>query len=252
MLRVLATPRWIGYTLLAVLAIVLCLVAARWQYQRAQDELAVERAAAAALASYQQVVTTDALSVDELGREVDLVGVGVADARSLVRTRANEAGVTGFLVVDGVALPDGRVVPLLQGWVPDPESAPQPVPPGEPVQAIGRVQPDENFYRDAPISAAEPLVTITAAGLAEQWGENTNLAPGYVTATSEASGFERSRPVFGSDPDVPFPLQNTLYSLQWLVFVALVIYVWVRGLRAATARAEVADDPLATTNSTSE
>jgi cytochrome oxidase assembly protein ShyY1 len=236
MLRVLATPRWIGYTALAVLAIVLCMVAARWQYQRAQDELAVERAAAAALASYEQVVTADALSVDELGREVDVAGVGVANARSFIRTRANEAGVAGFLVVDGVKLPDGRVVPLLQGWVPDQESAPKPVSPGDPVQAIGRVQPDENFYRDAPITADKPLVTITAAGLTEQWGGNANLAPGYVTATSAATDFERSRPVFGSDPDVPFPLQNTLYSLQWLVFVALVIYVWVRGLRAAVAR----------------
>ena len=249
MWSVLATPRWIGYTLLAVLAITLCVVAARWQYQRAQDELAVERAAAAALDSYPQVVTADSLSVDELGREVDVDGVGVADARSFIRTRANEQGIAGFLVVDGVRLPDGRVVPLLQGWVPDPESAPQPASPGESVQVIGRVQPDENFYRDAPVSADQPLVTITAEGLSEQWGDDTRLAPGYVTVTSAADGYERTSPVFGSDPDIPFPLQNALYSLQWLVFIALVIYVWVRGLRTAIARSSQRGEPASTVKS---
>ena len=104
----------------------------------------------------------------------------------------------------------------------------------------GRVQPDENFYRDAPIGSEGPLVTITRDGLTEQWqavlvggppGPATPvLAPGYVTATTPDSGYERSAPVFGADPDVPFPLQNAFYSLQWLVFAGIVVFVWGRGL----------------------
>ena len=234
MLRTLLTPRWLGFTALAVLAVVLCLIAAWWQYQRTQDQLIVERAAAAELAAYPDVVTGTDLPLDVLGREVRLDGELVPEARSFVRTRTNDSGEAGFWVVDGVRLDDGRTVPLLQGWVEDPSAAPKPEVADLVSSTLGRVQPDENFYRDAPITPAEPLVTITSTGLASQWPSNANIAPGYVTATSANPDFERIRPVFGADPDVPFPLQNALYSLQWIVFAGLVLYVWFRGLRIAS------------------
>ncbi len=234
MLRTLLTPRWIGYTALAVVAIGLCLLAAWWQYQRTQDQLTVERAAAAELAQYPDVVTGADLPLDVLGREVQLDGATVPQARSFVRTRTNDAGDTGYWVVDGVRLGDGRTVPVLQGWVREPTDAPALGSTSAPISVLGRVQPDENFYRDAPIAADQPLVTITAVGLAEQWSASDDIAPGYVTATSPADSFDRIRPVFGANPDVPFPLQNALYSLQWIFFTGLVAYVWVRGLRVAS------------------
>lgn len=238
MLRTLWTPRWLGFTALALLALAVCFTAAWWQYTRTVDQLEIERAAAAQESDYPEVVTGDDLPPATLGRAVRLTGTGLPRARTLIRSRVDAAGEEGFLVVDGVRLPDGRVVALLQGWVSDPESAPPPVPGG--IEVSGRVQPDENFYRDAPITAQGPLVTITGAGLAEQWrsvladappgSEVPGLAPGYVTATTPVSGFERSVPVFGTNPDVPFPLQNAFYSLQWLIFAGLVVFVWGRGL----------------------
>jgi cytochrome oxidase assembly protein ShyY1 len=236
MLRTLLTPRWLGYTLLAAVAVAVCLAAAAWQYQRTQDQLAVERAAVAQEGDYSDVVTgaqTAELPLEVLGRAVRLTATPVAGARSFVRSRLGPEGQEGLLVVDGMRLPDGRVVAVLQGWVPQRDSAPA-LPRG-PVTVTGRLQPDENFYGDAPIGVGRDLVTITRAGLTVQWAASTagiaaELAPGYVTAASPASGFAASPPVFGADPDVPFPLQNAFYSIQWLIFAGLVVFVWLRGL----------------------
>ena len=129
---------------------------------------------------------------------------GAAGDRSLIRSRLSQSGEVGYLVVDGVALADGRVVAVLQGWVPDPESAPELA--GRQIEVDGRVQPYENFYAGAPVTADDPLLTISAAGLAEQWRQ----APvdGYVTVTGPpaAAGLGGVTPLVGTDPDVPFPL----------------------------------------------
>ena len=233
MLRTLATPRWIGFTVLALMAIAVCFAASVWQWQRTQGQLDLERAAVAREADYTEVVTGADLPLSALGRAVRVTGTPLPRARSAVRSRVDGSGRVGYLIVDGLRLADGRVVAVLQGWVRRPDAAPDPQ--SSPLTVSGRVQPDENFYRDAPISAAEPLVTITGAGLNAQWEPQldavaADLAPGYVTLTSPSARFERSPPVFGADPDVPFPLQNAFYTVQWLIFAVLVVFVWVRGL----------------------
>jgi cytochrome oxidase assembly protein ShyY1 len=233
MVRTLATPRWIGFTILALVAIAICVAASVWQFQRTQDQLDLERAAVAREADYTEVVTGGDLPFSALGRAVRVTGTPLPQARSAVRSRVDGSGRVGYLIVDGLRLADGRTVAVLQGWVPTPAAAPEPQ--SDRVTVSGRVQPDENFYRDAPISATEPLVTITGEGLAAQWEPElaavaADLAPGYVTVTSPSARFERSQPVFGADPDVPFPLQNAFYTLQWLIFAGLVVFVWLRGL----------------------
>lgn len=228
-LRVLTTPAWILRTVVALLAVVVCLVASAWQYQRTSGELAVARAAQSLPVAYQDVVTGDreSLATEWLGRSV--VVAGVVGERSLIRSRLSQGGQPGYLVVDQVRLDDGRAVAVLQGWVPRPAEAPALA--GDRIQVTGRLQPPENFYADAPVAATGPLLTITDRGLAGQWGDAP--APGYVTVVGEpaAPGFGPVRPVVGADPDVPFPLQNAFYSLQWLIFAGVVIFIWARFFR---------------------
>lgn len=230
--RVLSSSQWIVRTVAAALAIAACLAAAVWQYHRTQDQLTVARAALSQLAPYAEVVPpgTQELTVDMLGRNVAVAGEVLPDARTLIRDRLSQDDQVGYLVVDGVRLDDGRIVAVLQGWTPDPRSAP--VLAGEQIQVTGRVQPYENFYPQAPISDSGPLLTITAAGLAAQWGGQAPL-DGYVTVTGRpaAPGLGAVTPLVGTDPDVSFPLQNAFYSLQWLIFAAVIAFMWFRFLR---------------------
>lgn len=230
-LRVLLTPAWLLRTLGALLAIAVCVMAAVWQFHRTDDQLAVARAAQSQLTAYDIVVPRDAdsLDIEWLGRNVEVQGDVVTGARSYVRARLSPDGEVGFLVVDGVRIADGRVVAVLQGWVPEPSAAPRLA--GERIRVTGRLQPQENFYAGAPIEPDRPLLTITDAGLAEQWP--VAPTPGYVTVTGAPAGegIQPVTPLVGTDPDVPFPLQNAFYSLQWVIFAIIVVVIWARFLR---------------------
>lgn len=226
--QVLLSPTWIARTIAALVLIAGCIAAAVWQYHRTADQVDVAQAEASVPMAYTDLVSVDApLDPGQLGRNVIVTGV-VTDQRTFVRDRLSPEGRVGYLVVDGVRLADGRVVAVLQGWVPRPGQAPDLA--GSDVTIAGRLQPDENFYPDAPVSPGAPLVTITRAGLTAQWGAEP--AQGYVTVTSaDLVGFALVPPIVGTDPDVPFPLQNAFYSLQWIIFAGAVIYVWARFLR---------------------
>lgn len=230
---VLRTRQWIGRTALAVVVIAAFFALSYWQYARTQDQLAAARAALSHQVDYAEVVRPDdrQLPVPALGRRVSVSGTVVPGARALVRDRLDDTGDRGYLVVDAVRIGDGRVVAVLQGWVPTARSAPELT---GAITVSGRVQPDENFYPDAPVVAGEPLVTITAAGLLTQWAPRvTQLTPGYVTVTGTpaAAGLRTVAPIVGADPDPPFPWQNVFYTLQWLIFAVLVVVAWLRWLR---------------------
>lgn len=230
-MRVLTSSQWIVRTVVAVVAIAACGVASVWQFERTQDQLAVARAALSQLAPYAEVVPEgQALDIALLGRNVAVAGEVLPEARTLIRERLSQDDQVGYLVVDGVRLDDGRIVAVLQGWVPDARSVPDLA--GQRISVTGRVQPYENFYAQAPIAATGPLLTITAAGLATQWGDDAPV-DGYVTVTGPpaANGLGAVTPLVGTDPDVAFPLQNAFYSLQWLIFAGIIAYVWYRFFR---------------------
>ena len=56
---------------------------------------------------------------------------------------------------------------------------------------------------------------------------------GYVavTGTPAATGFGPVTPLVGTDPDVPFPVQNIFYTVQWLIFAGVIVVIWGRFLR---------------------
>lgn len=239
--EVLLSATWILRTVGAILVIAACIAAAVWQYHRTADQVEVAQAAASVPEDYAELVPSDgSLDPGQLGRNVIVTGE-VTDERTLIRDRLSPDGEVGFLVVDGVRITDGRTVAVLQGWVPGPDDAPDLV--GREITVAGRLQPDENFYPDAPVASTGPLVTITSAGLGQQWGADPGQGYVTVTAAPAAPDYTLVAPIIGTDPDVPFPLQNAFYSLQWLIFAGAVVYVWVRFLREDLRTADSAPQP---------
>lgn len=224
----------------------LFLFAAAWQWDRSQQQLAAEQAALAEPAPVGEVVSPSdpSVPIEVLGRQVTVTGDYVAGTQSLVRSRLSSDGEPGFWVINGIRTADGTVVTALRGWSPN---ADPPVAEG-PVSLTGRLQPDENFYADAPISESRPLVTITQAGVRKQWeppltraGQVALMTPGFVAATEISPVDSRLAvlvPLIGTDPEIDYPLRNVFYSLQWLVFVAFVIVVWFKWLREDVAEAQ--------------
>lgn len=240
---VLRTPRWVGLTALAAVAVVLCTLGGTWQWTRTQDILAVERAALAQPVPVQDLTTPgQALPPEAIGRPVEALGRYDTDQQRYVANRELD-GRAGLWVVAPVVLPDGTRVAVLRGWVPDEQPAVD-APPDGPVRVSGVLQPGESFYEGAPETADGRLVAITDDGLARLWGDG--LRPGLVVLTDQAPASPLGpRPVPPSvrAADVSFPLQNFFYAFQWWFFAAFAVFVWVRYLRMDVREARAASEP---------
>nr|MCH9815882.1 hypothetical protein [Actinomycetes bacterium] len=175
-LATLRTSKWVLRTILALAFVVFCLVLAVWQWERSQDELAIERAALAEPIPVGEALTAteSTIPLESLGRQVRVVGPVLSDAQTLVRDRTSDTDSAGYWVVVGVEAAPNEVVPVLLGWTPEPEL---PELTGD-LAVTGRLQPDENFYPEAGVNAGQPLLTITKAGLTQLW-----VTPGGKTPT---------------------------------------------------------------------
>lgn len=216
--------RWaVAGIALAVLVVSFVLLG-RWQWDRTQDILAAERAALGEAVDVGQVLGPDGLPNEAIGRAVTVTGAFAPELTAVVRGRALD-GVAGDWIVSGVPQPDGSVVAVLRGWVPDGAVA---VPPAGQVTVTGVIQPDERFFVDAPSSSLS-VPAISSSRLAEIWG--VEVSPGFVVLRDQV-------PVRAGDPapvpptvqtaDVPFPWQNFVYAFQWWVFALFAIAVYAR------------------------
>lgn len=247
MLRLALTPRWL-LALLGVLAAVgLCAVAGYWQWSRTQTILAAERAAAAQPAPIEQVVGGDDARIpdDAIGRAVTVAGVYDPRLQVAVPHRIHD-GAPGYWIVSGVRLPDDSVVAVLRGSVADPTELAAAAPAGS-VAVDGVLQPDEGFYGDAAPASGE-VAAITHSGLARAW--DARVLPGFVVLGEQVPSTQPApTPVEPTvrTSDVPFPLQNFFYALQWWVFASFAVAVYLRWLwldaRESTRAAPAAAPP---------
>lgn len=227
-MRVLLTGRWLGLTALALLTAVGCVLAGLWQWQRTQDLIAAERAAALAPIDVTQVAPLQPpLPAESIGRQVDLTGSFDADADLFVNSRALGKQV-GFWVVAPLRLADGTRIAVLRGWTPTAAAAAAP----DPVRIVGVLSPEEQFYSGTgPVRPGDTVVAMSREVLVAAWGEP--LRAGIVfLASAEPVGVNQPMPVPATVAvDVPFPLQNFFYAFQWWVFAAFAAFMWFRWLR---------------------
>jgi cytochrome oxidase assembly protein ShyY1 len=241
-LSTLRTSKWILRTVLALLFLAFCILLAFWQWQRSQDELAIDRAALAEPVPVEQAWNPmdPTIPLQSLGRQVLVTGELLPGAQTLVRDRTSDDGRAGYWVVAGVSTDEGNLVPVLLGWTGDSELPNL----SGPVEAMGRLQPDENFYPEANVTVGEPILTITKAGLTQIWSgqvaDGGAVTPGFVAAISLVPSpptLELVTPLIGTDPDVGLPMRNVLYSLQWLFLAGFAIVMWVKWFREDVADA---------------
>lgn len=237
MLRLALTPRWLLAAGLVVLLAIAGIFLGRWQWDRTQSILAAERAAQSAPVVVEEAMAdagAPSLEPDSIGRPVIADGEYVPELQVAITSREH-AGLPGVWIVTALRLDDGRLVPVLRGWLPDAEAPGSRAPEGR-VSVSGVMQPDETFYADA-ANAPGALSAIAHQALAREWGEA--VPPGFVVLAAQTPATSPApTPVVPTvqTSDVAFPLQNFVYAFQWWLFALFGIVVFGRWLWLETRR----------------
>ncbi len=241
----LRTPRWIALTFIAILATAVCLFFAWWQGSRTRDIVEAERAALSAA-----VVIEDAISDNgdvpntSIGRPVTLSGSYIAEEQRFVANRvAPDQQTPGYWVVTPMQV-GAWVVPVVRGWVDSPTSPAAEVP-RDPVRVEGRLQPYERFYVDGTQQSDGTWLAITE-GVARS---APNVIGGFVTLAAQSPPNPPAPEVLTplvNTADVPFPVQNAFYTLQWVLFAVVVWFMWGRwlGMDVRRAREEMIENAI--------
>jgi cytochrome oxidase assembly protein ShyY1 len=217
--------------LLALLALIAVCIGffflGKWQWDRTQDILNAERAAIAEPAPISELLD-EPLKPENFGRTVTAVGTfnGSNQVRVLNRLENGDTNArTGEWIVGELELADGPSIAILRGWVGADSDFTTPT---DPVAISGVIQPNEAFYAGAEPLAAT-VVVIDSKQLEKLWGNK--LVDGFIVLQDQD-------PLEVSDPapvpptistsDVPFPLQNFFYAIQWWVFAAFAVALYIR------------------------
>ncbi len=234
MLRVLVTPRWIALTLLAIIAAVTCVLLGRWQWYRAIDTMAADRASLASVISLEVAAPVGRpLPASSIGRRVTAVGGLAVDRSVLVAGRVAQSGAVGDWVLAPMVTADGRTLAVVRGWVPDVQSAAVRAPVPAPVEVLGVLQPFESFYAEAPVQRDGTLLAVNERVLREVWGQ-VDLIPGMLILAEQTPAStpvpDPVPPTIGP-PAASLPISNFFYAIQWWLFGAFALAMWARWWR---------------------
>ncbi|HYN56756.1 MAG TPA: SURF1 family cytochrome oxidase biogenesis protein [Motilibacterales bacterium] len=246
MLEILRQRRWWGFTAFILAMLVLCVILARWQWNRYQVRLAendrLDAALSAPAAPVDELLDAapassgaPALPEELEWRTVTATGTFDAEAEAAVRRRPLD-GRNGFWIVTPLVTDAGTLL-VNRGWAPagsDATTAPDvPAPPSGEVTVTGRLRPAEvTQVTDAPPEgqawAADPEVLVAPAE-ALRYNAYVQLS----SSTPDAGAELTSLAVPGHRG-----LNNLVYSVQWLIFGLVGLIGWWRLIRVESRRAE--------------
>ncbi|MEU6173939.1 SURF1 family protein [Streptantibioticus parmotrematis] len=251
MYRFLLTPRWLGITLVSLLAIPFCVFMGTWQLSRFDARVAQHRTAeraprpgTAPAVPLSRALPTVKTPVDQAtsGRNVTVTGHYDPAHQYLVPDRyVDNRG--GFYVLGLLRTGDGAL-PVVRGWLPGDADHPGhvPAPPPGQVTVTGTLQAseapgDDGVDSDGGLPAGQ-LGMISAASL-------VNLVPypvynGWITLVDAAAPMKPVPPAAPPNTGLDMQaFQNLGYTGEWFVFAGFVVFIWVR---LARREAEVARD----------
>jgi len=226
-LRTAITPRWLVALAALIAFVIACIFLGQWQWDRTQDILAAERSAAAEpIALEELVIDNGSWSNADIGRTVILDGTFTAQELQLPNREFQ--GQSGSWIVTRFDLSSGGSIAVMRGLLPDGSQSTQVD--ATAVQLEGVLHPNEAFYEGANENS---IVTVDSAAIEAEWG--TDLIAGYVMlqggdSESADTGTLVIVPPTVQVGDVPFPLQNFFYAIQWWIFAAFAIFVYARWL----------------------
>ena len=237
MLALLRTPRWLGFTAAALVAIVAFGFLSLWQWNRAEEKQ-TENATVVTNTQANAAPVDEALAAPAEWDRVQVSGT-FGTEQYLVRNRP-QGGSNGFWVVaplisDGTYSPAGEAVWVARGWIRQQtaaiEAVPAPDPPSGPVVVEGYLRPaspesarPSQAYPEGQVAALNPSELADLAGVTT----DPALADWYVQAADGFAGDATIQPLALPQAD---DAMNLSYAGQWLLFAAIAIGGWFYFLR---------------------
>lgn len=220
----------IGFHVFTVVAILICLLAARWQWQRAHrtDGEAVPVVPAVAWSAFDPQSSFS-------GQRVSLTGKFVPGQVLVApRERDGRPGAwvyTPFLPESPAA--DGTqraAVGVLRGWVPQGATAAELAPPEGTVTVTGILVADERRATSAATGSPPSMSRIDSGALANTAG--LPVRAGWLALT-DLEPVAAGQPIpleVGELPgaDVGLNWRNAAYAVQWVVFAGFAGFFWNR------------------------
>ncbi|MER5862065.1 SURF1 family protein [Kitasatospora sp. NPDC002040] len=241
MYRFLLTSRWLGGTVVAVLAVVVCLFLGSWQLSRFEDQVnrhqdavrSADAATSGAAVPFAELLPDPQARVttETVGRTVTLTGRYDPAHQLLVPNRTVD-GKQGYYVLTPLCPGEGRCVAVVRGWAPGQATGRTAPEVGtDPVTVTGRLQAPENSGSNGAVAGGLPvgqLGTISPAAL-------VNVVPdvgydGWVAADTVPAGLSAVptvQPEGGNGLSLR-AFQNLGYTLEWFVFGGFVVFMWFR------------------------
>lgn len=231
-------PRRLGFHVLTVLAVLVCIVAARWQWERANrsEADAVPEGPVVALADLDPATAFS-------GMRVGISGVFDTAGEVLVAPRPREGRDGAWVVtpmqptaadgaepVPGASIdPATTAVAIVRGWVP---SGQRPTPPPAGVVDVVGVLVADSRQADPLLTAGDPptLAAVDTGALSEYAGYP--VRSGWFALTDlRPAGEGQPLPLQVTElpgAEVGLNWRNAAYALQWIVFAGFVLFFWTR------------------------
>lgn len=230
-MALLRTPRWIGFSIVVLVAIVGFGLLSWWQFSRAEEKRLVQVDLQASLAGrpagLERVLAAGAVPTASQFRPVIAEGTYDPASEVLVRKRPLDAR-NGFWVMTPLVPAAGDPVWVNRGWLAatgDALATPDvPLPPAGPVAVTGYLR----LYDTVDGTENDGLPTGQVAAVAPSLLPSIGAADAFVQLASsvpEQTGL------------VPVPLptidadRNLSYAWQWLLFAAVAVSGWYFFLR---------------------
>lgn len=235
-------PRWLAWHLALLLVLAVFGWLGWWQLSSFDDEGV--RAADRTVVALEEVTEAGGrLERADVGRVVRASGTWAAEGQVLAPERTR-GGRDGAWVVTPLRT-DGGVLPVVRGWVPT--GQPAPAPPARAVTVTAVLQPSESESDARGVPAAGntgtvpyvSTVTLIAAlpeGASDVY-DPERLYDGFaVLRTQNPPADPPLKPVTPQHEAAPEAIgrwRNLGYGLQWWVFGAGAVYLWLSVLRRA-------------------
>jgi cytochrome oxidase assembly protein ShyY1 len=226
-------PRWIGFHLLVIVAIIAMINLGFWQLRRLDERKQFNSDVSSRIdqpvAPLDDVLTADTDPDSVEWRPVEATGTYLPDEELVVVNRS-QGGAAGELVVTPLVLGDGRILLVDRGFVPQAtDSAPAP---GGEVEIVGRLRPSEQRRRGQLSDPAEGDLTevhrVDIDRLEPQLPGS--VVPMYVDLVSSSPAETGPYPVPAELPELSEG-PHLSYAIQWFIFSVCVVIGWVLAVR---------------------
>lgn len=237
MYRFLVRPKWIGFHLLVIGAIVLMVNLAFWQIRRLDERrefnAEVTSRSSQPVADIVDVVQPGTDPDDVEWRTVEATGTYVADQQLIVVNRGQN-GAAGVNVVTPLQLSDGRLLLVNRGFVPEPGTAPAPA--TGTVTVEGRIRASQvralGQLTDADAARLTEVQRIDIPRIAQQLPGETVQVYLDLLASEPAQG---AVPIPVPDPELSEG-PHLSYTIQWFIFSVCVLVGWVLAVRRSAKK----------------